>query len=105
MSIESVLLLLDELRTALERMGVTTQVLAITGLIAGAFFVFSFREVLSWFLKIAQLRGEIRAQREQVNQMQKSLEDLRQVLLDQAAAQIQAPLAADANEKRFNLDH
>jgi hypothetical protein len=118
MNIENLLQISEDLRTALERMGVTTQGLLIAFAIAILFFIFSLREVISWFMKIPQLRGEIRSQRKQIGEMQKSLEHLRDMLLAQTAAgnteefdkdedrlkKKEALTTADGG-KRFNFDH
>ncbi len=119
MSFENVMQLIEGLRAELERMGVTTQVLAIVAVIAAVFFLISFREVLSWFLKVPQLRNEIRAQRAQIAEMQKSLEQMRDMLLVQVTTpdETEPPPASvakatadeldqdEAPSKRFTFDH
>lgn len=115
MTVETFLQMTEEFRAALDRMGVTTQGLLVAFLIAGIFFLFSLREVISWFMKVPQLRSEIRSQRKQIGEMQKGLEQLRDMLLAQTAAGKTAEdfdkedssdsKKKEALDKRFNFDH
>lgn len=81
MNAESNLKSIDDLRAWLESMGVTTQGLLIVAAVAALLFVLSLREVLSWYLKVQHMRSEIRAMSAQVSEMQKSLEQMREMLM------------------------
>lgn len=118
MNAENTVNSISDLRAWLDSMGVTPQGLAITALIATVIFIFSLREVLSWYLKVQHLRSDMRQMRAQMTEMQKSVEQMREMLLlkattpdelpavDETPAQKQTSDETPATDsKRFNFDH
>lgn len=107
---------ISDLRAWLEGVGVTTQGLVIVALMAAVFFIFSLREVLSWYFKVQHLRSEVRQVRNQVNELQKSLEQMHGLLLAKTTTPIENETTAEmqtassspavtSDSKRFNFDH
>lgn len=107
---------ISDLRAWLEGLGVTTQGLVIVALMAAVFFIFSLREVLSWYFKVQHLRSEVRQMRDQMHALQKSLDHMHDLLLAKETTPVvsETPVetqtassspAVSSESKRFNFDH
>jgi hypothetical protein len=120
MNIDTILSFIQTFRAQLETWGITTEFLIAVGLIAAMLFVVSLREVAGWFLKVNGLREEIRKLHKQNDELQLSLDLIRDSLLRMETARpvivetpvekesaAPAPTADESNAqaKRFTLDH
>ena len=79
MSIDSVLVAIENLRSLIEKWGVSSEALWAAGAVALVLLFFSLREVLTWFLKIQGLAEEMRALRREVKDLKKFMEVAREV--------------------------
>ncbi len=117
MNFAEMLQMIQGLRDQLETLGVTPQGLWIALGVAFVLFVFSLREVASWYLRVNQVRSEVRALRAELMTVQKTLEEVRGFLQAGAAAD-EATEKADKAETesdsrkpdssgshRFRFDH
>jgi hypothetical protein len=123
--IDQILMAVQDTSSRLELMGISNDKLWIAGGVALLLFIISLREVLSWFLRVQQVRDEVRGLRKQMNEMQTMLADTRE-LLQQSGAVKRAPEPLKAEElltiaqkqiavgeekstrealKKFRLDH
>ena len=60
MSIDSILVAIENLRSLIEKWGISSEALWVAGAVALVLLFFSLREVLTWFLKIQTLAEEMR---------------------------------------------
>lgn len=113
MNWDNALQMIQEFRSQLDIWGVTNSGLLVAGGIAALLFLFSLREVATWFFRIHQVRSEVRELRAQMMAMQQTLEETRD-LLSQTALENEAevPKKKDIVLKpegtsgaRFRFDH
>ncbi|HMN68867.1 MAG TPA: hypothetical protein PKC28_10050 [Bdellovibrionales bacterium] len=76
MNLQFVLEALQNLRTRIDAWGLTTESLWIAAAVAAVFFLLSFREVITWFLKMSHLREELRELREENAAMRTSIDQI-----------------------------
>lgn len=107
MNLQFVLEALQNLRTRIDAWGLTTESLWIAAAVAAVFFLLSFREVITWFLKMSHLREELRELREENAAMRTSIDQIHALLAVQESTAEVPAAAAKAVEapKRFPLDH
>jgi len=118
MNIENALSFIQNFRAQLETLGITAEFLMVVGFFALVLFLLSLREVAGWFLRIGPLRQEIRSLKKQYEELQLSLDLIRDSLLrmeNEAAVTPAAeshpvkPVPEQAGEapgaKRFTFDH
>lgn len=117
MNLADLLQIIQGLRAQLENMGITAQSLWIALAVALVFFVLSLREVASWYLRVSQVRSEVRALRAELMTMQKTLDEVRGFLQSGAAAEDAVEKADEAEAEsesrkpdssgshRFRFDH
>ncbi len=113
MSIDSLLITIENFRSTIENWGLSTEALWLAGAVAFVVFLFSLREVLSWFLKIQSLAEDLRVLRGEVRDLKKYMEVAREVneivVKTQEEGLINpsqpASLQAEALAKRFPFDH
>lgn len=116
MSIDSVLLAIENFRSMIEQWGVSQEALWIAGGIAAILLIVSLREVLTWFLKIQTLTEDLRALRREVKDLKRFMEVAREVndivvakKAEEAASVAVITAATEdigkAPSKRFPFDH
>lgn len=114
MNIDDILRIIQDFRSNLDTWGVTNESLWGAGALAVVLFIFSLREVLSWYLRVQQVRDEVQALRVQVTDMQKMLIDTRELLLRTGSStDNKEPLTPTEESlkpevsglKKFRLDH
>lgn len=111
MTIQFVLDLLESARGLFERWGITAETLLVIGLAASVLFFVSLREVASWFLRIHQLREEVRAVEARLAVSERLLHEISGKLNDrlpEAAVTVAAEEPASKTTpagSRFRLDH
>jgi hypothetical protein len=113
MNFADILQAIQDVRAQIDTLGITTRELWIAGGIALVLFILSLREVLAWYLRISQVRGEVRDLRAQMLTMQATLNETRNLLLaqnteseepkDEGAKRKTAPKSEAAS--RFRFDH
>lgn len=75
-NIDAILQFIQELRSQLENWGVNSDTLFAVAVVAVILFLFSLREVATWYFRINQVRDEVHALRTQVQTLQIALNDL-----------------------------
>ena len=124
MNLIEILQSLQDFRARLDDWGVTSQGLWIAGGIAVVFFFFSLREVLSWYLRMQQVRDEVRKLRADIGVLQRSLDETKSLILEQSELKAESTVekkrvkksalksgtgadatATDATGSRFRFDH
>lgn len=106
MNLSDILQLIQDLRSGLENWGITARGLWFAGGIALLLFILSLREVMSWFLRVYQLRQEVRTLRAEMLVLQKTVEELQEVLRHQTTEEkLEAPNVATTGTQRFRFDH
>ncbi len=86
MNTDHALLMLQDFRSQLENWGVTPQTLIVTAGVATILLFFSLREVMNWYFRIYKVRAEIAALRAQLEVLQKTLTETRELLLKNTPA-------------------
>jgi len=79
MSIDSVLLAIENFRSLIEKWGISNEALWVAGGLALVLLFFSLREVLTWFLKIQTLAEDLRSLRREVRDLKQYMEVAREV--------------------------
>jgi hypothetical protein len=115
MSIDSVLVAVENLRSLIEKWGVSNEALWVAGAAALVLLFFSLREVLTWFLKIQNLAEEMRSLRREVKDLKKFMEVAREVheiamnqKTDSSTEAMIAPIAEEEGKtpgRRFPFDN
>ena len=114
MNLDEILQTVQDLRSQLDIWGVNSETLWIVGGIAAIVFVFSLREVATWFFKVNQVRDEVRELRSQMIVMQKMIAETRDFLIDPETSAPVIPLKPEELVKiaegmretpKFRLDH
>ena len=77
MNLDENLRSIQDLRAQLALWGITNHWLLIAGGVGLILFFFSLREVLSWYLRMQQVRDEVRELRAQMQVMQNTLNETR----------------------------
>jgi hypothetical protein len=112
-NVDELLQHVQDLRSQLEVMGITSQGLWIVGGIAALLFIFSLREVLTWFFRVNQVRDEVRELRAQLITMNRAILETRDMLINPGNVPV-PPMKADELVKiaqgmrdapKFRLDH
>ena len=115
-SIESSLVILEQIRSRLGTWGVTQEMLMAFGALSLIFFALSAREVMSWFFRISHLHQEVRELRGQLAQLQSSFDKVSSQL-EQAKIEITSEIRLNDEEAspaqptpsvgrtQFRLDH
>lgn len=116
MTIDTVLLAIENFRSMIEKWGISGEALWVAGAIALVLFVFSLREVMTWFLKIQAIAEDLRALRKEVKDLKQFMtvaREVNEIVMSQKADEAAmtaaaAPAAAEtekAPSKRFPFDH
>jgi hypothetical protein len=116
MNLVDMLQAVQDFRAQLGDWGVTSQGLWLIGTVAILLFVISLREVLSWYLRVQQVRDEVRSLRAQMTALQKTLDETRALMLENFDKIIEeentatpgAPEAVkpdSSGPNRFRFDH
>lgn len=114
MTIEMFLKIVQDARAFIEQWGITAETLIAVTVVASICFLFSLREILSWFLRVHALRSDVKG-------LRKDIAELKELLSARTPAQEVAPepeMKADEAEeeepkkkvseksaKAFPLDH
>ena len=122
MNIDEILQTVQDLRSQLDTWGVTNEGLFFAGAIAVLLFVLSLREVLTWYMRVSQVRDEVRQLRAQMTLMQKTMLETQELIAKQFGGEITKPLTSDellssaktirpqdsksdSNPTKFRFDH
>ncbi len=114
MNLSDILQLIQDVRSGLESWGITARGLWVAGGIAFLLFTLSLREVMSWFLRVHQVRQEVRTLRSEMVVLQQTVEELRDLLrtraseevaLNEAEEKMEAQKVATPGPQRFRFDH
>lgn len=122
MNIEEILQTVQDLRSQLDAWGVTNEGLWAAGAVAVLLFMLSLREVLTWYMRVQQVRDEVRQLRTQMTLMQKTLLETQELFAKQFGGEITKPLTSDellssaktirpqdlkteSNPTKFRFDH
>ncbi|MGE3760457.1 MAG: hypothetical protein AB7H97_22015 [Pseudobdellovibrionaceae bacterium] len=115
MSIDSVLLAIENFRSQIEQWGISNEALWIAGVVAAILLVISLREVLTWFLKIQTLTEDLRALRREVKDLKRFMEvarEVKEIVMNQkndgvspAVIEASPEETGKAPAKRFPFDH
>jgi len=112
-NVDEVLQRVQDLRSQLEVMGITSQGLWAVGAIAALLFIFSLREVLTWYFRMNLVRDEVRELRAQLVIMNRAIMETRDMLINPSNVPV-PPMKADELVKiaqgmreapKFRLDH
>lgn len=103
MNLEPYLNAIQTLRAQMDHWGITTQFLIFAAVVALTIFLFSLREILSWYFKVNDLRGEVRQLSNKVQMLNESIEELH----DRLSGTAPQPLTPSQSEPptHFRLDH
>lgn len=109
MNIENVLKVIQDFRAAIEQWGVTTETLIAVAGLACIMFIFSLREVLTWFLRVHTLRDDIKGLRHEITEL-KALMQQRPLIIEKEVAVENATEELKKKDeektvKAFRLDH
>lgn len=108
LDLDTILTALAGLRSTLEELGITNQMLLLAGGVSLVISFLSLREVLGWFLKTHHLQNEIHMLRQEVHQLRLILDKTHTRLLDQPENDIlkaSTPKPNSAEAHTFRLDH
>lgn len=115
MSIDSVLVAIENLRSLIEKWGISSEALWVAGAVALVLLFFSLREVLTWFLKIQTLAEEMRSLRREVKDLKKFMEvarEVHEIVMNQKMEASAEPMIAPITEeegktpgRRFPFDN
>lgn len=94
-NIDEILQAIQDLRSQLEVWGITNEGLWAAGAVAIFLFILSLREVLTWYLRIQQVRDEVWALRNQLAAMQKVLVETKDLLARQVGEDLPKLLTSD----------
>ena len=86
MNIEDALLTVQDFRSKLELWGVTNQALWVAAGVATILFFISLREVTCWYFRIYRVRDDIRSLQAQIDRLQTTLNETRDLLLSSPEA-------------------
>ena len=95
MNIDEILQTVQDLRSQLDAWGVTSNGLLFEGAIAILLFILSLREVLTWYMRVTQVRDEVRQLRAQMALMQKTMLETQELIARQLGAEVTKPLTSD----------
>lgn len=95
MNIDEILQTVQDFRSQLEAWGVTNEGLWAAGAFAVLLFILSLREVLTWYMRVPQVRDEVRQLRVQMALMQKTMLETQDLLARQFGEEIAKPLTSD----------
>jgi hypothetical protein len=107
MNMDTVLKIVENLRSSIENWGITNEGLWVAGALALIIFVFSLREVLTWFLKIQTIAEDIRYIRREIKDLKQFMQVEREVheIAMKAQEANAIPETQEAPSKRFPLDN
>jgi hypothetical protein len=104
MPVDQILQAVQDFRAHLTQWGINSTWLWIIGGLAALFFMMSLREVAGWFLRIHQMRNEMRALRLQISELQHMIEDCRSPAQEDDSVESAKGLSDDKLSK-FRFDH
>jgi hypothetical protein len=77
LNVDEILQMVQDFRSQLSVWGVNSEGLLVIGFVAAVLFVFSLREVVTWFFRVNQVRDEVRELRSQLILMQETLDEMK----------------------------
>jgi hypothetical protein len=103
MTIETLLESIQNFRSLIDQWGVTAETLIAVAFLAIVMFIFSFREVAGWFLRVHTLRDEVKGLRQDIAEL-KSMMSANKPLdfEEEAPSKKKEP---EKSSKSFRLDH
>lgn len=110
MDIGALLKDIQDFRSQIDQWGVTAETLIAVAFLALVMFVFSLREVLTWFLRVNTLREEMRDLKNEISELKAliSKEPItieKEILVDEFSSDSDKKKGDGAFTKPFKLDH
>jgi hypothetical protein len=109
MNVDQILQSIQDFRSQLEVWGITSEALWFLGAAAGLLFLLSLLEVSSWYFRVNQVREEIREMRGQVANLQRSMDETRDLLESMQSEESETPSKGGKPESPtanlFRFDH
>ncbi len=103
MTIEMWLDTIQNIRSTIEQWGVTSETLIAVALLATVMFIFSLREVLTWFMRIGPLKEEISSLRQEIVELKAMIAT--QSAVTQELVGLPPEQEDEKPVKAFRLDH
>ncbi len=103
MTIETLLESIQNFRSLIDQWGVTAEALIAVAFLAIVMFIFSFREVAGWFLRVHTLRDEVKGLRQDIAELKSMMSANKP--LDFEEADPSEKKEPEKSTKAFRLDH